>query len=538
MSGAPSSWRGPSDQADTGTASGPADSRRHGVPTPPRVPPGPDTADTNRPGDTPPDEPAPDVATGAADGAPPPPPGPAIPGFATRLSLRARIGALAALGVGLAVTLTALAAYLTVASQLRGSVDSSLLDRARQAVSTPFGDPAQLVQQPAEAFLAADLKIALLRADGRPFAADDRSTPPMGRDELEVAEGTVPQSVRSLDLDGEPYRVVAVPAGRDPAGRQFALVLAQPTAQTEQVLDRLRLASFLAGGAGIVLATWAGLSIARAGLRPVRQLTDAAEHVAATGQLEPIEVTGSNDEIARLADSFNAMLAALREARLRQSRLVADAGHELRTPLTSMRTNLDLLAQSEASGGLAPADRTQLINDTRAQAVELSQLVGDLVELSREDPPAASRERLDFADVVRDALGRVRRRAPGLTFSADLHSCPVDGDATQLGRAATNLLDNAAKFSPPQGTVTVTLRDGVLDVFDEGPGIAEQDLTRVFDRFYRSSEARGLPGSGLGLAIVKAAAERHGGSVEAGRGPSGGARLTMRLPVASSVALD
>lgn len=490
----------------------------------------------------PPLPPAPEaLVTGNHGAGPPPPPPPdrlsSSGGFASRLSLRTRVGALAAMSVGLAVTLTALAAYLTVSSQLQSSVDENLLDRAQQAVSTPFGDPSQLVNQPAEAILAADLRIALLREDGQPFTADERSTPPMGRDELAVARGSEEQSVRTLYLDGERFRVVSVPAGNDLRGLEYALVLAQPTEQTEQVLDRLRLVSFIAGGVGIVLATWAGLSIARAGLRPVRQLTQAAEHVAATGQLEPIEVTGS-DEIARLAHAFNAMLAALQEARLRQSRLVADAGHELRTPLTSMRTNLDLLAQSDASGGLAASDRAQLVADTRAQAVELSTLVGDLVELSREDPPAASREQLDLADVVRDALSRVRRRAPGVAFAADLQSWMVQGDATQLGRAATNLLDNAAKFSPPHGTVTVTLRDGALDVCDEGPGIADLDLPRVFDRFYRSSEARGLPGSGLGLAIVKAAAERHGGSVEAGRAPSGGARLTMRVPGASSTALD
>ncbi|TDD95166.1 HAMP domain-containing histidine kinase [Jiangella asiatica] len=457
---------------------------------------------------------------------------PTGPGFATRLSLRARVGALAALGVGLAVTLTALAAYLTVSSQLTQSVDENLLTRAHDAVSTTLGRPGTIIQVPSEALLAADIRIALIDSDRTAYSASGRnSAPPLGTPEVEVARGETDQSVRTADLNGTTYRVVAVPV--QPG---LALVLGQDTQQTEELLDRLRLVSFLAGGAGIALATWAGMSIARAGLRPVRQLTDAAEYVAATGRLEPIEVTGS-DEIARLADSFNSMLAALKEARLRQSRLVADAGHELRTPLTSMRTNLDLLAQSEASGGLEPADRAQLIADTRAQAVELSQLVGDLVELSREDPPAASRERLDFADVVRDALGRVRRRAPGIAFSADLHSWTVDGDATQLGRAATNLLDNAAKFSPPHGTVTVTLREGVLDVCDEGPGIADDDLQRVFDRFYRTSEARGLPGSGLGLAIVKAAAERHGGSVEAGRAPSGGARLTMRLPAASSSAL-
>lgn len=481
------------------------------------------------------------AASGAA--APGPPEEPAtrdvmgtpasVPGFATRLSLRARVGALAALGVGLAVTLTALAAYLTVSAQLTRSVDESLLARAQQAVSTSLGSPSTLVQVPAEAILAADLRVALFQADRTAWsAAGADSAPPLGDPELLVAQGRRPESVRTAEHDGVSYRVVAVPAGPG-----LALVLGQSTAQTDRLLDQLRLVSFLAGAAGIILATWAGMSIARAGLQPVSRLTEAAERVAETGQLEPIEVTGS-DEIARLADAFNAMLAALNDARLRQARLVADAGHELRTPLTSMRTNLDLLAQSDASGGLAPADRAQLITDVREQAVEMSQLVGDLVELSREDSPGASAETLDFADVVRDALSRVRRRAPGIVFDADLESWMVDGDATQLGRAATNLLDNAAKFSPPDGTVTVTLHGGVLDVCDEGPGIADADLPLVFDRFYRSSEARRLPGSGLGLAIVKAAAERHGGRVAAGRAPAGGARLTMRLPRSSSPPLD
>jgi two-component system sensor histidine kinase MprB len=224
------------------------------------------------------------------------------------------------------------------------------------------------------------------------------------------------------------------------------------------------------------------------------------------------------------------MLAALDEAQLRQRRLVADAGHELRTPLTSLRTNLDLLAQSDRQGGLDPVERKALISDVQAQIEELSTLVADLMELSREDTPEADRQSLDFADIVRDGLTRVRRRAPGLTFSADLRSWAVEGDPGLLGRAVTNLLDNAASWSPPQGTVHVRLRDGTLEVCDEGPGIAPADLPHVFERFYRSSEARGRSGSGLGLAIVRAAAERHGGSVEAGRADQGGARLRMRLP--------
>ena len=447
-----------------------------------------------------------------------------------RLPLRTRVGVLAALGVGLAVLVTATAAYITVRVQLTRSVDDSLLNRAQQAVATQLGDPRLLPDVPSEPILAADVRVSLVRADGRAvMALGDNAEPTWGQPEIAVAQGRQPQSVRTVQADGESYRVVAVPAGRG-----LALVLGQSTSTVDQVLRTVGLVSLGAGAVGIALAAWAGASIARTGLRPVEHLTAAAERVAATGRLDPIEVHG-HDEIGRLAEAFNAMLAALDQAQVRQRRLVADAGHELRTPLTSLRTNIDLLAQSDREGGLDPAERAGLIADVKAQLEELSTLVTDLMELSREDPPAAARERFDLADVVRDSVHRVRRRAPELTFSADLRPWSIDGDAQLLARAVTNLLDNAAAWSPPGGMVTVTLRDGMLEVCDEGPGIAPADLPHVFDRFYRSAEARSRPGSGLGLAIVRAAAERHGGAVRAGRSERGGARLTMTIPrVASS----
>ncbi|NEE04240.1 HAMP domain-containing protein [Phytoactinopolyspora halotolerans] len=443
----------------------------------------------------------------------------------SRLSLRTRVGALAALCVGVAVALTALAVYLTVSTQLVRSVDESLYKRASDTLASSLG-PSSLVQIPSEAFLASDTRVAYMGSNSELILPrGEESALPVGEPELAVAQGREDHHIRTADLKGENYRMLSVRASD-----RFALVVGQSMAQSEWILDRVRIVSLLVGGIGVVGATWAGLSVAQAGLRPVRRLTEAAEHVARTQRLDPIEVEGK-DEIARLAYSFNEMLSALNDARARQARLVADAGHELRTPLTSMRTNLDLLAQSDREGDrLPPADRAQIIDDVRAQAEELSQLMGDLVELSREDPPRESREQLDFADVVRDALTRVRRRAPSVTFTADLRPWNVHGDPHVIGRAVTNLLDNAAKYSPSDGTVTVRLHSGTLEVDDEGPGIADEDLPHVFERFYRSSEARGRPGSGLGLAIVRTAAERHDGRVSAGRAPSGGARLTMYLP--------
>jgi two-component system, OmpR family, sensor histidine kinase MprB len=453
-----------------------------------------------------------------------------------RMALRTRVSVLAAVGVGLAVLLTSVAAYATVLSQLNSQRDETLLERARAAVSTPLGDPRLLAQVPAAALGAADLRIALLRGrDGQAFSSQgQRSAPPLGAPELAVARGADEQSVRTASTGGEDFRVVAVPAGQ-----QFALVLAQSTAETEQALRRLRLVLLLVGGAGVALAAYAGLVIARTGLRPVEQLTLAAENIAATERLDPIEVQGS-DELARLTSAFNSMLAALAASRDRQRALVADAGHELRTPLTSLRTNLDLLAQSESGEGLGRVERAELVADVRAQVTELSDLVGDLVELSRTDEllsGTAMVETIDLADVVRRAVERVTRRAPAVRFVTDARPWLMPGDPQSLERAVTNLLDNAAKWSPAGGTVTTSLADGVLSVGDEGPGIADEDLPHVFERFYRSAEARTLPGSGLGLAIVRHAVERHGGTVTAARAPEGGTLMVARFPPAPEAQL-
>jgi two-component system, OmpR family, sensor histidine kinase MprB len=448
-----------------------------------------------------------------------------------RLPLRTRVGVLAALGVGLAVAITSVAAYATVRNQLQQQRDEALLARAHAAVST-LGDPRFLAQVPSAALGAADLRIAIIDSSGNASAARGAlDAPPLGDPELAVARGTLTESVRTGSTSGGSYRVVAVPTRSG-----TALVLAQSTAETDQTLDRLGLVLLLVGGTGVALAAYAGLVIARTGLRPVQELTAAAERVAETGRLEPIEVSGS-DELARLTRSFNAMLAALAASRDRQRTLVADAGHELRTPLTSLRTNLDLLAQSQQRKGLSDADRRELLDDVRAQVGELSDLVGDLVELARDDAPAPATEPVELADVVARAVERVARRAPGVRFATTCDPWVLDGDAASLERAVTNLLDNAAKWSPAGGTVTTTLHDGLLTVTDEGPGISEEDLPHVFDRFYRSSAARALPGSGLGLAIARQAVERHGGSVEAGCGSHGGTTMTARFPAASSRAL-
>jgi two-component system sensor histidine kinase MprB len=430
--------------------------------------------------------------------------------------------------VALAVAFVAAGAYVTVRMQLQSSLDSQLLERAKTASSQIDQITQELDDAPAFLIGVSDVRVASVRADGVVRFLDQGDRITLGPPELAVARGESAQSIRTVSADGTRYRVVTVPASGRPGE---ALVVAQSLEPQQQTLNRLGLVCFLIGLAGITAAALVGWAVARNGLRPVRRLTSDVERIARTEDLRPLPVEG-DDEVARLATAFNQMLASLAASRDRQRRLVADAGHELRTPLTSLRTNIDLLTQ--AGTGLPEEARAELLADVRAQIEELTTLVGDLVELARDDPMSPVVGTVELHEVLDAALARVRRRAPGLTFAIETEPWYVEGEAGAIERALTNLLDNAAKWSPPSGTVTVSLAGGVVTIDDEGPGIDEADLPHVFERFYRATESRTMPGSGLGLAIVAQVAERHSGTVTAGRSPSGGTRMMLALPGAPS----
>lgn len=480
-----------------------------------------------------------------------------------QLSLHARVTLLAAVTVGLAVAFVSIGAYVTVRQQMYRNLDDSLKDRAVQAAKNGvLTNYSNLQIASNDALGLSDIQFGIYLADGEKVSPKLSPLPPMGPAELAVAKGTAPDDGISIETIGVPdnpyphFRVIAVPAQFCPRddGRKCgegdetipaALVVAQSLKPIDRTLHNLGIVLWAVGLLGVIGAALAGNAIAQSGLRPLARLTGAAETIARTEDLRPIPVTGS-DEITRLAVAFNAMLAALARSQDRQRRLVGDAGHELRTPLTSIRTNLDLLAQADKRGGLRPEDRQQVLDDVRAQMDELTTLIGDLTELARDTPQVRDAELIEMSNVVEDALIKVRRRASGVEWDVQLSPFPVWGDERLLGRAVTNLLDNAAKYSVPDdsiarplegeplGRVTVRLLDGVLTVTDSGPGIAEADLPHVFERFYRSSEARSRPGSGLGLAIVKHAAEQHGGMIYARNAPSAGAQFTLWLPHAAT----
>ena len=445
-----------------------------------------------------------------------------------RGSLAARVALLTTMAVGLTVALAAIAAYVGVRHQLVASVDRSLTDRARVLARVPLDELIQQ-EQPDWLFPAAEVRFAVVQSDGqvvRVRAADVAGDIEVHEVDVDVAAGRQEISHRTDWIEGQRYRIATVPRGD---GRT-ALVLAESLTSTNETLERFGFMLAVAGLVGIVAAAFAGWAVAVQGLRPVRRLSSAVEEIARTQRLDPIPVEGTDDEVATLALTFNRMLAALSASQDRQRRLVADAGHELRTPLTSLRTNLDLLAQADVRGGLSAESRTELMDDVRFQIDELTTLIGDLTELARDEPIPSQLEPVDVADVVEHALARVRRRAGTVAFDVAVEPWRVTGESAALERAVTNLLDNAVKWSPPDGTVTVRLENGVLHVTDQGKGIAEEDLPHVFERFYRSSDSRTMPGSGLGLSIVRAIVERHGGMVRAGSAPGGGAAFWVWLP--------
>jgi two-component system, OmpR family, sensor histidine kinase MprB len=312
-------------------------------------------------------------------------------------------------------------------------------------------------------------------------------------------------------------------------GDRQALQVARPVEEVDAAINRLGWILGAVGLGGVVLAAGLGLVVTRTATRPLRELSDAADHVARTRDLSRrIEAEG-DDDLSRLASSFNTMLEALEHSMTAQRQLVADASHELRTPLTSVRTNIEVLA---STNGMAEDERNRLLSSTTQQLEELSRLVADLVDLARDrDAAEDPSEPVRLDTLVSDAVDRARRLNPDRTFETSLEPSVVMAAPGRLHRAVGNLLDNAAKWSPPGEPIEVSARDGTVTVRDHGPGIDSSDVPHVFDRFYRAPSARGTPGSGLGLAIVKQVADTYGGDVRVESAAGAGTTARLRLPV-------
>ncbi|MFG3286328.1 sensor histidine kinase [Streptomyces sp. NPDC048111] len=449
------------------------------------------------------------------------------------MPLRSRLAMLVATAVAVAVAAVAVTCWLLTRAQLRAELDSTLRNTSapsslvQAALQTCSAQGNLLPGQKPYAY------IQVVLPDGSRCVALDSPPVRVTAQDIAVARGRNPKAESlhgSTTEDGMEVRVHT--QLQDFGGRWVAVSLSRPLSEVDSALNRLALLLTGLAGIGVLAAGAAGLWVARTGLRPVDKLTGAVEHVARTEDLTVRIPVEGEDEIARLSRSFNAMTAALASSRDRQAQLIADAGHELRTPLTSLRTNIELLARSEETGrAIPPADRKALLASVTAQMSELAALIGDLQELSRPDAVREGPlEVVGLHDITRVALERARLRGPELTITADLAPWYVRAEPAALQRAVVNVLDNAVKFSPPRGTITVGLDRGVLTVRDQGPGIPAEELPHVFERFWRSPSARALPGSGLGLSIVARSVRHAGGEVRLAPAPGGGTLATLTLP--------
>jgi two-component system, OmpR family, sensor histidine kinase MprB len=471
------------------------------------------------------------------------------------MSLRARMALAAGVAVALAVVAVAFSAYEGTRNQLQGQLDQSLRSLAGSVMPASHGgrggpgpnaapgsqsqglggqeffQPNDLVDRDeglgfddrySPAFGGAPGIVTLVYRDGGSYS------PPGQRQQIAVdararalaATGTGSYYTDET-INGQRIRVFA-----SGIGWRGALLVALPLKDVDNALREQLLLLALISAAGILLAGVLGLLVARTALAPIARFTRQTEAIADNPERiehDRLDVHGS-DELARLAQTFNRTLDALDSSVQAQRNLVADASHELRTPIATIRANLQLMRDEQL---LSPEDREALRTDVIEELDELTALVGDVVELARGSKPSGESGDVRVDEVVAAAVERTRRRAPQLVVTSSLEPTLVSCEADRIARAVANLMDNAVKWSPPGGTIEIELRDGTLTVRDHGPGFHEQDLPFVFDRFHRARDARSKPGSGLGLAIVRQAAEAHGGFVQAGNAPDGGALMTV-----------
>ncbi len=461
------------------------------------------------------------------------------------MTLRSRFALTVALVATLATLIAALLSYRSTEVRLDRAVNQSLVSgidrqierithrspRARRNDELRFPgarDPRGINDGPglSEELLA----LQLLDQEGNIVQAVGPIELPIDDADRELAatpenSRTPKTRLRTVKIGSDRYRIAtkAIPGF---GGIQAARNVEENAAVLSELLKQL---AFLVVATSTAAAI-AGWMMARTATKSLRALTVTASTIADTGDLSHRVGTSTqgNDEASKLASAFDRMTSALATSRDQQKRLVQDASHELRTPLTSLRTNLAVLPKLDR---LSVEDRERLVNDVRSEVEELVVLVDELVDHATQARGDEAPEIVFLADVARSCVARVTRRT-GREINIESDQSAVLVPPSSIERAILNLINNAVKFAPAGSTITVTIAQGTTTVTDQGTGIAPEDLTRVFDRFYRAVDKQGLPGSGLGLSIVSDVAHRWGGSVRAQNAAPHGAAVSITLPLA------
>lgn len=453
----------------------------------------------------------------------------------TQLGLGARLALGFALLAATTAFVTAGVSTFSTSRQVNADIDSFLSERSLDISEGRRGDPGDagragrgvrprggvvVTREEIRALVDSDAEVQVLSPAGEVVRWSGVVLPVEDAD-LSFLGRTKAPKLRTVEVEGESFRLIT--RSLENGG---AVQVARSLNSTDALLGDLRNELLLVGLLMSSIAALVGWGIAQGTTRPLRRLTEKVETVTATQDLTTSLRLDRSDEIGRLSEEFDSLLKTLGASRDQQQRLVQDAAHELRTPLTSVRANIDFL---DRAVDLDPADRQATLASIKAELSELSGVLAEVVELATEARGAASFETVDLAGVAETALTQFELRS-SRTVIRDITASLVVGDANALSRAAGNLLANADKYTPQDAPITLVVADGSLSVVDHGPGIAEEERTLVFERFYRSDRDRAAPGSGLGLAIVDKAAREHGGRPWVRQTPGGGATVGFTLP--------
>jgi len=451
-------------------------------------------------------------------------------------SIRGRLTLWLALLIALCTALFALFVYLSVADVALDDLDQTLRIQAQQvAAAYSFGAPVRAGEtfgrSGVEQFATAGVVVEAVDAQGRVLA---RSTTSRGRPLPRVTPVPARPRVSTDEGPGSDLRVYRLPVRRG-AMVVGGVVVAASLQEVDATMRRV-LGELVAGGLAVVaVAAVGGFAVVRGGLRPLDRMTAVAEDMTASRLDRRLELRRPPREVGRLADAFNAMLDRLDEAFAAQRRFVADASHELRTPIAVIHGRSEVLLLDPA---LADETRAGLAL-VRDEAGRMGRLVANLLLLARGDVARTIDQRPVALDVVlREVAWQARLLAKGVAITiVHKDQVVVRGDADLLKQLLLNLVDNAIAYTPPGGRVEIALAaaDGAarLSISDTGPGIAPEDLERIFARFARLDHARTRQsgGAGLGLAIARWIAEAHGGRIAVESVVGQGSTFTVLLPL-------